>query len=396
MPPSSGCDATTGMLASDEMNCQPSSNTQEIVVDDGLSIRGGLQILLLLLLLPLIGAVVAGLPLAPYLKFPPTTRPTVHPEFSWIAFLIVAIIPIGTITPFLKQLLRERLTCPASIPSVRDFPWWGSAALVFTGAIWCMAWSSLPLLSEVRRFSFTPLWLGYIAVVNALTWQRSGYSLLSDRPRFLAWLFVLSAAVWWYFEYLNRFVNNWYYQGIENYSPFEYFLTATFPFSTVLPAVLSTYFLLWTYPRLWWGIHATWPLNPARPRLWGGVAFIFGVAGLLGIAIFPQQLYPLVWVAPLILITAAQAVTKRSTVFFSLVRGDWRPVWLAAMAGIICGFFWEMWNWGSYPRWVYSVPGVQRFHLFEMPLLGYTGYLPFGVECLAVSHLYLFRQEPHG
>jgi hypothetical protein len=30
---------------------------------------------------------------------------------------------------------------------------------------------------------------------------------------------------------------------------------------------------------------------------------------------------------------------------------------------------------------------VQRFHLFEMPLLGYAGYLPFGIECALVMDL---------
>ena len=28
-----------------------------------------------------------------------------------------------------------------------------------------------------------------------------------------------------------------------------------------------------------------------------------------------------------------------------------------------------------------------RFEIFHMPLLGYSGYLPFGLECLAVASL---------
>jgi len=49
--------------------------------------------------------------------------------------------------------------------------------------------------------------------------------------------------------------------------------------------------------------------------------------------------------------------------------------------------FWELWNWGSLAKWTYSVPYVQRFQLFEMPLLGYAGYLPFGLECALVMDL---------
>jgi hypothetical protein len=36
-------------------------------------------------------------------------------------------------------------------------------------------------------------------------------------------------------------------------------------------------------------------------------------------------------------------------------------------------------------KWVYAVPYVQRFHVWEMPLVGFAGYLPFGVECAAVT-----------
>jgi hypothetical protein len=34
------------------------------------------------------------------------------------------------------------------------------------------------------------------------------------------------------------------------------------------------------------------------------------------------------------------------------------------------------------------VPFVQRFHIFEMPILGYAGYLPFGLECMVVSLMF--------
>jgi hypothetical protein len=42
---------------------------------------------------------------------------------------------------------------------------------------------------------------------------------------------------------------------------------------------------------------------------------------------------------------------------------------------------WEMWNFFSAAKWVYHVPFVNGFYLFEMPLLGFAGYVPFGVLC---------------
>ena len=58
----------------------------------------------------------------------------------------------------------------------------------------------------------------------------------------------------------------------------------------------------------------------------------------------------------------------------------------AALAGLFCGFFWELWNAHSLARWEYTIPWVDRFHLFEMPLLGYAGYLPFGKCYFYRSH----------
>ena len=54
-----------------------------------------------------------------------------------------------------------------------------------------------------------------------------------------------------------------------------------------------------------------------------------------------------------------------------------------AFAALICGFFWEFWNYWAVPKWTYTVPYVGFFKIFEMPLLGYLGYLPFGLELYA-------------
>jgi hypothetical protein len=65
----------------------------------------------------------------------------------------------------------------------------------------------------------------------------------------------------------------------------------------------------------------------------------------------------------------------------------------AAMAALICGGFWEMWNFFSLAKWKYSIPFVHRYLIFEMPLLGYAGYLPFGLQCAVVGSL-LEKSKP--
>lgn len=59
-------------------------------------------------------------------------------------------------------------------------------------------------------------------------------------------------------------------------------------------------------------------------------------------------------------------------------------MYLYVLSALFCGIFWEMWNMGSLARWHYSIPFVEGFRVFEMPWLGYAGYLPFGIECYVV------------
>ena len=49
-----------------------------------------------------------------------------------------------------------------------------------------------------------------------------------------------------------------------------------------------------------------------------------------------------------------------------------------------------MWNYLALPRWYYTVPFVGALpHLFEMPLPGFVGYLPFALELYAMYHVVL-------
>jgi hypothetical protein len=52
-----------------------------------------------------------------------------------------------------------------------------------------------------------------------------------------------------------------------------------------------------------------------------------------------------------------------------------------------------MWNFLSYPKWTYHTPGTEFFRVFEMPLLGYLGYLPFAWELYALRN-FLWANAP--
>jgi hypothetical protein len=340
----------------------------------------------MLLGLPLLGVWVAGYPVLRYLEFPPQTRYVVHAPFSWLAFGVITFMVLIIGLPVaIKGFNSYKNTTPQNIGSIfHPFPWWGWVAII-TGIIsWILAWTRFSWFSTCQPHTFGMLWFSYIVVVNALCYRRTGQCLMTDRTGLFLLLFPVSAVFWWFFEYLNRFVQNWYYVGSE-FSPWAYFWYATLPFSTVLPAVMSTrqWFLSFSWIRQAYG--SLNPIKFSHPYQTALFILVLSAAGLAGVGGWPNYLFPLLWVAPLLIISCLQAVLKESSIFSQMAEGDWSGAVSVALAATVCGGFWELWNYFSLAKWQYSIPLVHRFQIFEMPLLGYAGYLPFGLECAVIG-----------
>jgi len=368
---------------------------------------------LMLVGLPLMGIIAAGRDPSPYLEMPPVTRYVTHAGFSWPWFGFFAFADLMLIGGLLwaircgqlrKREVIETPDFPRELKNVKSavvlqhpgrFPWWGWAGMALCLASWLLAWKRFTWFWLFQPHTFLPIWAGFILAVNALAVKRSGSCLVLRRPfRFLL-LFPLSAGFWWFFEYLNRFVQNWYYTGIEGMGPGEYSYYSSLAFATVLPGVLSMVDLLLTVPALGEGLARCRPLYLPRFPWIPLVTLATASVGLALIGIFPDQLFSLLWISPLLIIFSIQSLTGRRTLLSPLRIGDWRPLAVPALAAVLCGFFWEMWNYFSLARWTYTIPFVQRFHLFEMPVLGFGGYLPFGLECLLAGSLVIgdpFRQ----
>jgi len=341
----------------------------------------------MLLGLPMAGILLDGRPLDPYVEFPPRTRHVLHQPFSWWVFaVLVGIVLVAVILLFLAGQWGPG--APRRRPLRRPFPWWGWAGAGLIVGSWVLAWTRLSWVGPCQGHTFTGLWLGYILTVNAWTLCRSGRSPLTHSTGPYLTLFPLSAVFWWFFEYLNRFVQNWFYVG-ESLDAWSYFWYATLPFSTVLPAVLATREWVRTFSWPDARFRKGRPVRVSRPRLLSAGILLASGTGLALVGIWPNLLYPLLWVAPLLIIVSLHGLFGEPHLFSPVARGDWSGIVSAATAALLCGFFWEMWNLYSVAKWVYSIPYVHRFQVFEMPVLGYAGYLPFGMECVAVARLFL-------
>jgi len=334
----------------------------------------------LVLLLPLAGAAVVGKPLLAYLQFPPKTPDVRHAPFSLPVFLVLALLILAAAVPLLLRLQSSRRKEDPGKP-VSPFPWWGWAGAGLCAASWVLAWGRFPWMGGLQAHTFTPLWIAFILLVNAFTVRRTGRCPMLSRTRPFLLLFPVSAGFWWSFEYLNRFVGNWHYAGVAEFGALEYFLFATLPFSTVLPAVLSTRGLLLSFPRIEGAFREWRPLSPARSGAIGLAALVLSCAGLFAVGIVPDAAFPLVWIAPPALLISLAVLRGERHALSGIASGDWRSPVSSALAALLCGFFWELWNFGCSAKWVYEIPYVNVLHVFEMPLLGYAGYLPFGVLC---------------
>lgn len=102
---------------------------------------------------------------------------------------------------------------------------------------------------------------------------------------------------------------------------------------------------------------------------------------------YPTYFFPFLWLSVYFILEPLNVLLKNKSLFEYTTSRDWRPVLALWLGCLICGFFWEMWNFFSYPKWIYDVPFVNFLNIFEMPLLGYGGYLPFALELFALYHL---------
>lgn len=288
-----------------------------------------------------------------------------------------------------QESAAERESQRTAAGFLQRIPWYAWFGLALNLFSWVSSWNHLGFWWP---YTFFPLWLGFILVLDGLNVAVSGTSpLRRSRARFVA-LFLFSSPFWWVFEGLNVPVQNWLYHFDHQYSPLSYFFWTSLDFSTVLPAVMELVELVAAIPGLRprLGPEATGPR--ARPVV--ASALIASGAIMLALPfVFPTYAFPLLWLCLIFLLDPINNQAGRKSALGHLLARDWRFFVTLPLATLVCGFFWEMWNSRATPGWSYVVPmlnappylfGGPVPHLFEMPLPGYSGYLPFGVELFAM------------
>lgn len=263
----------------------------------------------------------------------------------------------------------------------KSMPLHGWLGLGLVILFWVLNWT---LPGARTHWGFFPLWLGYCLAIDGLVFLRSGTSLLTRSPKKYIGLFLVSAPVWWIFELLNIRTQNWTYIGAEIFTPFEYFFWTTVSFTTVIPAVFGSaeFFASFDFmKRIKRG-----PIIGTDGRTTASF-FALGWVTLALLLLYPKIFFPFLWLSIYFILEPLNVWLKNRSLAHSTAKGDWTPVLALWLGVLLTAFFWEMWNYYSCPKWIYHVPYADWFHIFEMPLLGYGGYLPFALELYALYHL---------
>ena len=253
------------------------------------------------------------------------------------------------------------------------FPAYGWAGLV----IILLAEGLLLAGVEVVATFFTPLvWSGYVLFIDGVVFKKNGKSYLHVRRKEFFVMLSVSVVFWLIFEGYNLFMKNWQYVGLPD-NLWIRVLGYTWSFATVWPAVLETHELLLTYDFF--------KQARIRPLIFSSsiltVLVIFGAIELIIPILFPFPLWGiLVWTGFIFLLDPLNYRRGLPSLIAEFKEGGLQLFFSLMLSGPICGLLWEFWNYWAGAKWIYGVPILGHIKLFEMPAVGYLGFMAFGLE----------------
>ena len=248
------------------------------------------------------------------------------------------------------------------------------------------------LLLDAEPFSswfYCFAWWSYILVIDSIVCMRTNTSLLLRRTGEFFFLLPLSVVIWLVFEAFNLLLKNWYYVNIIEITALRW-IGYGISFATVLPGIFETVELLESTRWL-----KTWKV---RPRAFSAAALtgsmLIGAASLVLCVIFPRVCFALLWGGFVLLLEPINYRCGSPSLLKGWEQGSLRKPMLLMAAGLICGILWEFWNYWAAIKWIYTVPFFDRLKIFEMAAPGFLGFIPFALECYAMtSFVYLFRKK---
>lgn len=258
---------------------------------------------------------------------------------------------------------------------------------------------AIMLLGEIFMFArinpvyewFTPVqWTGYLLLLDALLVKWRGESFIFAHAREFCAMTFFSVVYWFMFEGYNLHLRNWAYANLPQNFTLR-MIGFIWAFATVYPGILMTNEVLQAL-----GLFKNVSLKSRRkkpltyPRWLLHTFIVFGFLCCTVPFFVPQAaaqyLFVFVWVGFIFLLDPMNYRAGLPSLLGEFEHGSVRTMLTLFVAGILCGFLWEFWNYWAGTKWVYTVPYFNKPKIFEMPLYGYLGFMAFAVECFTMWH----------
>jgi len=252
------------------------------------------------------------------------------------------------------------------------------------------------LLSEIFLFKkvdpfyswfYSFAWWSYILVVDAVIYRLKGNSLILNRTKEFFLMIPWSIFIWLIFEAANLSLQNWYYVNLPH-SVVERWCGYAIAYGTVLPGLFETTELLESL-----GLFKKSKIKKTEISSGGhSVLILLGSLCLVSSLLIPESFFPLIWMGFTFLLDPFNYRFGGKSLLKDLEEGNPKKIYLLLVAGLICGFLWEFWNFWALSKWVYTVPFFEKGKGFEMPFLGFLGFPPFAVQAYVMyNFIFLFR-----
>jgi len=194
-------------------------------------------------------------------------------------------------------------------------------------------------------------------------------------------LALLSIPLWLIFEAYNLRLQNWTYVGVPQAWPLA-LMGYGWSFATITPAILETADLVEAFG--WF--HRAPPFE--LPPVVRTSTVVFGAICLLLPLVVHQdvarRLFILVWVGFIFFLDPINDHLGLPSLLRDFRQGYRSRFYSLLLSGFVCGWYWEFWNYWAAAKWYYIFPMFQHFKVFEMPIPGYLGFLPFALECFVM------------
>jgi len=255
---------------------------------------------------------------------------------------------------------------------------------LYTG-LFVLASSEVLLILDVpfiKNWFYCFAWWSFILIIDSLNFRRTKSSPLSKSTTVFLFTAFISVFVWLIFELFNLRLRNWTYHDLPP-ALWERWLGYFIAFASVIPAVTEIALFIRSFFK-----GREFSLFKIRVSpFFSKILFILGVFSVILSLTWPRIFFPFVWLCFIFLLEPLNYRLKNRTFLREVEEERWSQFLSWILAGLVTGILWEFWNFWAASHWKYSLPYLNFWRVFQMPVFGYTGFLPFALEIFALYQI---------